>query len=159
MVGRRVAIGLCAATLGLMASGVTVSHATKTVVSDKGTFTGVLSPNSTGFSLKSTKCSLTSDGETKPYTCRISGTISSSFAATLTLTSSDGMTRLTGQGKPNSGGTGFVFSGKATERDKPDPGKPAPKPYSATWTGTATNPDAKGNTTGTFTVSESPTAP
>jgi hypothetical protein len=141
---------------GLAAAGAT------NVLSDKVTYTAGLVFNGTDFNIEQRTCSLTSDGETTPFPCQISGTANplsnTVFTISTTVTSADGTINSTAMVTQSATGA-FLGKGRGTEMDAPDPGQPPPPPYPciAKYTGTANG--AAGTISGTIKVKESSTAP
>jgi hypothetical protein len=157
---RYLAAAIAGAALLIVGPGAFATAGATTVLSDKITFSAQLFPNgSGGFNLLDKSCSLTSDGETMPFPCQISGTFSNNTGAIListTVTSADG-TITSGATLTCSSSATCVGKGRGTEMDAPDPGQPPPPPYRCIAKYAFTN--VSGVLSGTITVKEPSTAP
>jgi hypothetical protein len=161
------AAAACAGCLSLVMTGGTVGAAIKPatlVLSDTTVFSGTLTPGSTSgtFNFNSTKCALTSDGESTKFPCTLTGTITvpatGNPTGTFSLSSPDGQTQGTFTLTPVSGTSSYAVKGKAKETDAPDPGGP-PTSYAAAVRGRVTPNPAAMTVQGKIKVFESSTAP
>jgi hypothetical protein len=156
LAGRALSVAVLALGMVAASTGVVGASSATTVTSDKAVFSGTQTPGPSGFTLKSTKCSLRSDHERTPFPCRFSAIFSNAGTATGTISSADGTTTFKAVWSPNP--PTIDVGGSCTEADAPDPGQPKPKPYPCSFSGTIT-PGSANTFTGTATVSESSTAP
>jgi hypothetical protein len=133
------------------------------VVSDNVRFSAAVTRSGTTVIFRSTSCVLVSDGETKPFPCRMSGQFAPNptthtLTGSATLVSADGTTtwKYTLTCTTTSCIT-VVMKGAGVEADAPEAGKPSPK-YPATMFGKWTRTSST-TFSGTVLVSESSTAP
>ena len=121
---------------GVMGTGIAHAAPPKYVFSDKITAAGNLVAGTTKFTLA--KCSLTSDGELKPYACKLTGNLvrnSTGSSLGIVVHSADGtISSFQLPLTPTSANTNS-FNGKVTEKDAPEKGV-VPPPYPAIVSGT-----------------------
>jgi hypothetical protein len=165
---RGIALGTACAGLSLVLTGGTAGAATKVaarVLSDTIVFSGTIMPGPVqgSFIVTSQKCSLASDQETTPVPCQLHATVTvpatGNPTGNFTVVSSDGQTQGAFTLTPISGTSSFALKGSGKEKDAPDPGQPAPPPYSATMSGTVTPNFATMKVNGKIKVFEATTAP
>jgi hypothetical protein len=164
MVGIRSRLMLLAAGVTVGVAGIGVGPAAarpaKIVLSDSVKFSAnYVYTSSSSATFSSTSCTLTSDGETKPYKCQITGewhyTSTGALNGSAKMVSGDGTTKWTfvlivassSQAKMN---------GSGVEADAPEGGKPSPQ-YKCTLTGQWTA--VSGVLSGNIAVLEPSTSP
>jgi hypothetical protein len=160
MLKRCLGATIAGTALLVVGPGAFATASATTVLSDKVTFSAQLVRNgSHTFNIQSITCSLTSDGETTPIPCQISGTLmrGNPSSVSTTITSADGTTTSGATLSFTSTGS-FVGKGSGTEQDAPDPagGIPQDYPCIAKYVGTISS---SGVMSGTVKVKESGTAP
>jgi hypothetical protein len=153
----------------MCASGTAVAHAaTPPVLSDHVKFTGKAVPGSTqgSYDFRSDKCKLTSDGETKPFNCELSGHVTidpatGAITGDAVVQSGDGKTTFNFTLTSTATAGTYRLKGRGIENDTPDPGQP-PASYPCTVRGQVVatpQPDGSILLSGGFNVSEKNTAP
>ena len=139
-----------------------------TALSDKVKFTGTATPTAAQgtYEFHSTRCKLTSDGETTVYKCQLNGQVTidpatGAISGNATVQSGDGTTTFAFTLTQTSTAGTYTLKGSGKENDTPDPGQP-PQSYPCKVGGKVTavpQPDGTIALSGGFSVKEKTTAP